>query len=213
MKSIIELKSIIKKFFESDKISSIFCVSMVMLLCSSLIIYSKRFYDGFQNNKKLSQELASNIIKLSDERKRVAIAKEREDLSQQKIQAEIEKKERYYNDVPLLVSTSDGQGRLVGFSRLAMPNGTAQYSFVVKNSDGVVTKSGTITNQSNKLVYSDDYSTPTGLRTSGEIAHSKPTSRTLRIDFVVTSSSTDKFRIGDTFFAVFTLPGSNVNSV
>lgn len=186
---------------------------MSLFLFISLAIASKRLYDRYSNNKILSQELAANIFKLSDRRKRITIAKEREKLSQQQTQAEIEQLEKYYNDVPLVVSTSDGKGRLVGFSRLGMPNGAAQYSFLAKNSNGLITISGTITNQSNKLVYSDDYSTPSEYRTSGEIAHSKPSPSKLRIDFVVTSSSSDRFRIGDTFFAEFNLPASNGNSI
>jgi len=193
--------------------STSFCLTMFLFLFASFAIVGKRLYDRSLNNKTLSQELAANVFKLSDKRKRITIAKEREELSQQQIQAEIEKNQRYYNDVPLVVSTQDGKGRLVGFTRLAMPNGTAQYSFLARNSDGVVTISGTITNQSNKLVYSDDYSTPSEYRTSGEIAHSKPNPSALRIDFVVTSSSTDRFRIGDTFFAVFNLPTSNGKSL
>lgn len=199
-------------FYKIGTKSTSFCLTMFLFLFAIFAIASKRLYDRSLNNKNLSQELASNVFKLSDKRKRITIAKEREELSQQQIQAEIEKNERYYNDVPLVVSTPDGKGRLLGFSRLAMLNGTAQYSFLSKNSDGMVTISGTITNQSNKLVYSDDYSTPSEYRTSGEIAHSKPNPSALRIDFVVTSSSTDRFRIGDTFFAVFNLPTSNGNA-
>lgn len=200
-------------FHEIGKRSTSFCLTMSLFLIVSLAIASKRLYDRYLNNKTLSQELVANIFKLSDRRKRIAIAKEREELSQQQIQAEIEKNEKYYNDVPLVVSTSDGKGRLVGFSRLGMQNGAAQYSFLAKDSNGLITISGTITNQSNKLVYSDDYSTPSEYRTSGEIAHSKPNPSRLRIDFVVTSSSSDRFRIGDTFFAEFNLPASNSNSI
>jgi hypothetical protein len=63
-----------------------------------------------------------------------------------------------------------------------------------------------ITNSNGKLVYSDDYNTPSEIRTSGEILHSKPFSNRLNLVFVVTSSNSMHYRLGDTFAASFVVP-------
>ena len=157
--------------------------------------------------KILTQQLTATVFDLSRERRSVAIAKEKQESIQRQLREEAERNTMYFNDVPLVISTLDGKGRLVGFSRLGDSNGTAQYSFVIKNGSDEVTVTGTITNQSGKLIYSDDYSTPMEFRTSGEVIHGKPNSTRLRLDFVVTSTPSEKYRVGDTFFATFVLPG------
>lgn len=112
---------------------------------------------------------------------------------------------KYYLEIPIVVSTFDGKGRLVGFSRLIEANGSAQYSFIVKHEEKDVTVSGVITNTNGKLLYSDDYNTPSDIRTGGEIVHSKPAPNRLNLVFIVTSTSSDHYRIGDTFTASFVL--------
>lgn len=178
------------------------------VLCVSAFIGVMRFSEKARTEQVLSKQLSDTTFLLSRERRNVAYEKERREEAERSQKEEEERNQRYFAEVPLVVSTPDGKGRLVGFSRLREPNGTAQYSFLVKNGDSEVAVSGSIVNQSGKLAYSDDYSTPSDVRTSGEVLHSKPAPARLRIEFVVTSASSDKNRVGDTFYAAFVLPGS-----
>jgi hypothetical protein len=186
--------------------------SLLLLGCSVLVGLVKLVYLSTAE-RTLSRQLATSAFELSKERAATLAAKEKEEQLQLQKQEELERNARYFDDVPLVVSTLDGKGKLVGFARLAQPNGTAQYSFLVKNGDNEAGISGTISNRDGRLTYSDDYSTPSELRTSGEVAHSKSGGSRLRIDFVVTGASSEKFRIGDTFYAEFVLPESPGGSV
>ena len=186
--------------------------SILLLGCSVIVGLLKLAYLS-SAERILSRQLATSTFELSKERANALAAKEKAEQLQLQKQEELERNARYFEDVPLVVSTLDGKGKLVGFSRLAEQNGSAQYSFLVKNGEGEVGVSGTILNRDGRLTYSDDYSTPSELRTSGEVTHSKSGGSRLRIDFVVTSISSEKFRIGDTFYAEFVLPGSGGESV
>ena len=165
-----------------------------------------RLYQKAMVEQTLAKQLQTNVFELSRSRQNVESTKQLEEEEKRKQQKEAEAEERYFAEIPLVISTLDGKGRLVGFSRLKDNNGSAQYSFIIKHDDKYETVTGTIVNQGGKYTYTDDYSTSSDVRTSGEITHSRPNSRRLRIDFVVTGSPSDKYRVGDTFFATFVLP-------
>jgi hypothetical protein len=197
----------VSEFVKRPNLSTLFLFCSLAILSVSSTICLIRLAEKEKAEKILTQQLTATVFDLSRERRSVAIAKEKQESIQRQLRQEAERTTMYFNDVPLVISTLDGKGRLVGFSRLGDSNGTAQYSFIIKNGSDAVTVTGTITNQSGKFIYSDDYSTPMEFRTSGEVVHGKPNSTRLRLDFVVTSTPSEKYRVGDTFFATFVLPG------
>jgi len=214
----------IRLLVKSQKASALVLSCSALVLGISVFVGFLRFTEKLRTEQTLSKQLASTSLLLSKGRRDAALAKEQQEEIQirkqdeqarakdhqeelqRRILDEQIKDEKYYSDVPLVVSTLDSKGKLVGFGRLAEPGGSAQYSFVVKNGDGEAVVSGTITNQSGMLVFNDDYSTPDELRTNGEITHSKPNASRLRLDFVVTTGASEKYRVGDTFYAMFVLP-------
>ena len=195
------------EFIKKQNLSTLFLFCSLAILGVSSTICLARLAEKEKAEKILAQQLTAIVFDLSRDRRTIAIAKEKEESIQRQFREEAERNDMYFNDVPLVVSTLDGKGKLVGFSRLGESDGTAQYSFLIKNGNDEITVTGTITNQSGKLVYSDDYSTPLEARTGGEVVHGKPKSTRLRLDFVVTSTASDKHRVGDTFYATFVLPG------
>ena len=187
--------------------SSLALLSGLCILTIGSLIGVGRLYQRAMVEKTLVTQLQNNVFELSRSRSDAENTRQQAEEERRKIQQKAEEEERYFSEVPLVISTPDGKGRLVGFSRLKETNGSAQYSFIVKHENEDATVTGTISNQGGKLIYSDDYSTNSAIRTNGEITHSKPNDTRLRIDFVVTGSSSDKYRVGDTFFATFVLPG------
>ena len=207
MTKLISARIRFSEFIKRQNLSTLFLFCSVAFLSISSTICLARLAEREKAEKILAQQLTAIVFDLSRDRRNIAIAKEKEESIQRQIREEAERNAMYFNDVPLVISTLDGKGRLVGFSRLGESNGTAQYSFLIKNGNDEITVTGTITNHSGKFIYSDDYSTPMEARTSGEVVHGKPKSTRLRLDFVVTSTPSDKYRVGDTFFATFVLPG------
>lgn len=159
--------------------------------------------------QNLDRQLVASELKYEKLRRQAREKQLREQAIQEATAAEQQENREYYDSVPLVVSTLDGKGKLVGFSRLRESGGTSQYSFQIKVGVEKADVTGTITNAGNKLTYSDDYSTPDQARTSGEVVHSKSRPGRLSLTFVVTSTSSDKYSVGDTFSAEFVIPVSS----
>jgi hypothetical protein len=159
----------------------------------------------------LDRQLAASRLQYEKLRTQAREKQLREQAIQEATATEQQEHRDYYDSVPLVVSTLDGKGKLVGFSRLRESGGTSQYSFQIKIGVEKADVTGTITNAGNQLAYSDDYSTPDQARTSGEVVHSKSRPGRLSLIFVVTSTSSDKYSVGDTFSADFVIPGSTAS--
>jgi len=189
---------------------------LLLLLCAVLFLTSStltiyKLYLRERNNELLRKQLSSNLFSLSNLKGQIKSAQiQREEAA---ANAERAKNEmlNYFNSVPLVVATLNGKGRLVGFSRLLDNGGQAQYSFQLIHEGESVNVSGIVTNQNGKLAYADDYNTNYDLRTTGEITHSKNKGR-LHLVFVVTSTNSKNYQIGDTFTASFVLPSEGVES-
>lgn len=192
-------------------------LSKILLLISAgffVLVLSGLIYKAYlreRNYEILRKQLVPSLYSLSNLRNQIKSAQVEKEAAE--IIAENKKNEvsRYFSSVPLVIATLDGKGRLVGFSRLLENGGQAQYSFQIVHEGENVNVSGTITNQAGKLSYSDDYNTNYDVRTGGEITHSKTSAR-LNIVFVVTSTNSKNYRIGDTFTASFVLPAAGVVS-
>jgi hypothetical protein len=191
---------------EIKRPANIALMSGLCILAFGMFTGVARLYQRVMTERTLVSQLQMNVFELS--RTRATAEDTRLQMEEEKRKQEQQAADEisYFSEVPLVISTLDGKGRLVGFSRLRDNNGTAQYSFIINHEEKAETVSGTISNQAGRLTYSDDYSTPSEIRTSGEITHSKPNSTRLRINFVVTASSSEKYRVGDTFYATFVLP-------
>ena len=186
--------------------ANIALASGLCILAAGIATGATKLYQRAMTEKTLVSQLQTNVFELSRTRSSAEAKRLQQEEEKRRQQQLAEDEINYFSEVPLVISTLDGKGRLVGFSRLKEASGAAQYSFIVKHEDKDETVTGTITNQAGRLTYSDDYSTPSEIRTSGEITHTKPNGTRLRIDFVVTTSSSDKYRVGDTFYATFVLP-------
>jgi len=206
------MRILARNLFVGERMPNIVLGMSLIILASAIGTCLNRMDLMAKTEQALAQQLSTNIFELSKARQDVATAKQQEEQAKFLQKQEEEAEASYYENVPLVISTLDGKGKLVGFKRLNQSNGSAQYSFIIKHEGQDITVSGTITNGGGRLSYSDDYNTQFEVRTSGEITHSKPSPSRLRLEFIVTGSQSNKYRVGDAFFAMFVIPGNGGES-
>ncbi len=201
-----KFRTILTKYSGKHFISNHLLSLSVGLLCLlSVTASGRQFFLGYRYEQILLKQLATKSFQLANLKQEIENNIRAEEQQRNKEEQGILMTKNYFESMPLVLSTADGKGRLVGFSRLLENGGQAQYSFQIKHQDEDVNVSGTISNRNNRLEYSDDYNTPYQIRTTGEITHSKNLTR-LHLVYVVTSVNSTELRVGDTFTASFVLP-------
>jgi hypothetical protein len=120
---------------------------LVFLAGSFFSLY--RLYLLSANESFLEKQLTSKVFKLSGMRAKVNEDKKRsveqKALLEERQAAANRSRDilnNYFDEIPLVITTLNGKGRLVGFGRLIEANSSAQYSFMIKYEDKDVTVSG-----------------------------------------------------------------------
>ena len=202
----------VQKNEKLDKASKIAIGTAAAMAAISILYCGAQTLEKKMIADTLSKQLTARQFALFQARAQVANQKAQQQASAEAIIQTNKQKQDYFSSVPLVVTTADDKGKLVGFSRLLDKDGKSQYSFKLLVDGNEKTVSGTITNSGDRLVYEDDYSTDSDIRTSGEVIHTKQLGlNRLKLTFIVTASGSNRYSVGDVFTASFVLPqgGSN----